>query len=216
MNILEPQLSDALEAAELKEAAENAWREEDDVRGCRFAAGTSRGLRLQAPLEIRGCLFESWRFEECAVPRLQFTDVLFRSCDLSGLDLTGCSLLRCRFSGCKAVGAYLAEAKLRQVLFEDCQMQLANLSDCRCQTVRFSRCDFTGAALLGLSLTKTAFDNCRLVDVQLTGTPLGGLDLTSCTIEGWSLRGEELRGAIVTPFQAAELSRLLGLVIREG
>lgn len=49
MNIPEPHLAAVLEEADLEEAAENARREEDDVRGFRFAAGLSRGLRLQAP-----------------------------------------------------------------------------------------------------------------------------------------------------------------------
>lgn len=94
-----------------------------------------------------------------------------------------------------------------------------SLPTCRTAGVsllQFSHCDFSGAALQSMALVKSAFDACRLSDVQLTGTLLNGLDLTSCAIEGWSLRGEELRGAIVTPFQAAELSRLFGLVIREG
>ena len=48
-------------------------------------------------------------------------------------------------------------------------------------------------------------------------TPMGGLDLTSCQIDGLVLSqaGEELRGLIVDPMQAAVLARRLGIVIRE-
>lgn len=157
-------------------------------------------------MEFRECVFENWRFSGCSMPRLGFVDAVFRGCDLSNLDLTGCSLLRCRFEDCKAVGLTLAEAKLRQVTFEQCGMRLANLSGCQCKGAGFFRCDLEGASMLGCALGKAPFDRCRLLDCNLCGTVLSGIDFTTCDIGGWLLGGGELRGAVVTPFQAAELA----------
>ena len=49
---------------------------------------------------------------------------------------------------------------------------------------------------------------------DFTGTSLKGIDLTEDEIEGLLVSGPELRGAIVTPLQACDLARLLGLIIR--
>ena len=53
-----------------------------------------------------------------------------------------------------------------------------------------------------------------LVRADLTGAKLKGADLRGADIEGITARAEDVRGAIVTPAQAMELARLLGLVIR--
>ena len=95
-------------------------------------------------------------------------------------------------------------------------MRLANLSGCQCKGAGFFRCDLEGASMLGCALGKAPFDRCRLLDCNLCGTVLSGIDFTTCDIGGWLLGGGELRGAVVTPFQAAELARLLGVVIKEG
>ena len=44
-----------------------------------------------------------------------------------------------------------------------------------------------------------------------------GLDLRTCALDGLAVSGAfELEGAIVTPLQACELSRYLGLVVEES
>ncbi len=49
---------------------------------------------------------------------------------------------------------------------------------------------------------------------DLTGAKLRGTDFRGADIEGITVRAEDLRGAVVTPAQAIELARLLGIVIR--
>lgn len=49
---------------------------------------------------------------------------------------------------------------------------------------------------------------------NLSGTLLRGMDLTTDSLEGLLLGGEELRGAVVTPYQAAGFARLLGLTVK--
>lgn len=44
-------------------------------------------------------------------------------------------------------------------------------------------------------------------------TPLGGIDLTTDRIDGLLLTGSELKDAVVTMEQAANLAKLLGLKI---
>ena len=49
---------------------------------------------------------------------------------------------------------------------------------------------------------------------DLTGAKLEGADLRGAELEGLIARAEDVRGAIVTPAQAMDLARLLGLDIR--
>ncbi|MEG2204944.1 MAG: hypothetical protein RRY21_07270, partial [Oscillospiraceae bacterium] len=54
----------------------------------------------------------------------------------------------------------------------------------------------------------------KLTGASLFQTPLKGLDLTDCVLDGITVAGSELRGATVTLFQAADLARLLGLIVK--
>jgi uncharacterized protein YjbI with pentapeptide repeats len=49
---------------------------------------------------------------------------------------------------------------------------------------------------------------------DFTGAKLRKADLRGADIEAIAVRAEDVAGAIVTPAQAMELSRLLGLVIK--
>ena len=69
------------------------------------------------------------------------------------------------------------------------------MQECRFHAVRFCSCSLTGA--------------------EFFRTPLAGIDLTTDDIGGIAVAGPELRGAVVTAYQASELARLLGVVIRD-
>ena len=63
-------------------------------------------------------------------------------------------------------------------------------------------------------LKNIEFTDCDLTRATLFGTPMKGLDLTTCTLDGVLVNLPDLRGMIVTPLQAAELAKLLGLVVK--
>ena len=62
----------------------------------------------------------------------------------------------------------------------------------------------------------TQFQQCDLSEADFLHTPLKGIDFTSNMLSRITVSGsQELRGAVVNIFQAAELSKLLGVVIKE-
>ena len=86
----------------------------------------------------------------------------------------------------------------------------------RLRRVAVSGCDLTGASFCdcqwkGWTLTRTVLRSARFLH-----TPLSGLDLTSCELDGLAVSdtNAELRGAIVTMEQAAMLAKRLGIVIK--
>ena len=75
-------------------------------------------------------------------------------------------------------------------------MKSAVFSQCRVKEVSWDRAGLSGASFFK--------------------TPLRGMDFTTCEIGGLVLSDgcEELRGAVVDLYQAAELAKRLGLVIK--
>ena len=57
--------------------------------------------------------------------------------------------------------------------------------------------------------------NCDMKEAELSEVKLKGVDLRTDDISGIKLKGPELEGAVVNMMQAVELSRLLGLIIKD-
>ena len=58
------------------------------------------------------------------------------------------------------------------------------------------------------------FEYSNLIGSQLFKTNLGGIDFTTCDITGIGVGSQDLNGIIVDEYQAIELSRLLGIIIK--
>lgn len=203
-------LCDALteEGFDLDEpAAENARIENVDL-----SYTTGRGA------EFRSCILRHCDFRGARWKNVAFTDVIFDHCDFSNSAFPEGYFQRVRFVGCKMLGADWSRARLYNVDARDCQMRLINLNAAKLNTAAFSDCIAQEAALQSFAVLKyVTFTRCDFTRAEFLHTPLKDIDLTACRIDGILLSGaSELRGAIVTPLQALDLSRLLGIVIRDS
>ena len=91
--------------------------------------------------------------------------------------------------------ANLAMGRFKFADFEDCKLSQACMAESEMKNVQFARCELTGA--------------------EFVGTKLKGMDLRTNEISGIVLGGRgELMGATVSPLQACDLARLLGVTIR--
>ena len=70
------------------------------------------------------------------------------------------------------------------------------------------------ARSFGVRWRALTFEVCPLMAAELFKTPLEGMDLTTCQIDGLIVDPPSLRGAVVTAEQACGLAKLLGLIIR--
>ena len=77
-------------------------------------------------------------------------------------------------------------------------------------------CDFSSASMDMVEYKNWKLSNCILQQTNLTQTALAKMDLSTCEIAGLILQGEELRGAAVSQWQAAELLRFLGVEIKSA
>ena len=128
------------------------------------------------------------------------------------LEVSGCVFENCRFSS-----AIFHDASFSDVIFRNCEISNVDYSECFFRRVVFEDSkmigsNFAEAILCGFKSVQ--FEESKLIGIEFLHTPLTGIDFTTNEIDGIQLSGEELRGAIVTPVKACDLSRLLGLVIR--
>ena len=97
-------------------------------------------------------------------------------------------------------------------------LSYANLSETSIDRLRADRTRFTEAALQRARLKRVEFDGCDLTRLDVFGTPLAGIDVSSCdfAVPVLSADFRELRGCTVSPEQALALAELLGVHIAEG
>lgn len=149
-----------------------------------------------------------------ALPAAELEDVRFEACDLANLEFSDAILLRVCFSGCRMTGVNLSGASMQHVSFEDCRLDYANFRFARFANARFSDCDCARAEFIQAALSHCTLSHIGLRQAQFSGTPLAGIDLTHCDIDGLGARPEDLRGAIISPEQAVTAAKLLGVIVR--
>lgn len=130
--------------------------------------------------------------------------------------MNGSYFSRCEIKSCKAVGANLRECRMNDVSISDSNLSFVNFDESKMQGVIVRDSDFNSATFTQCKLKNAVFDNNQFVRTSFFKTPLKGIDLRTCELSGLivSIECTELKGAVVTMFQAAELSRLMGLVIK--
>ena len=103
---------------------------------------------------------------------------------------------------------------MRNVAFIECNGQYANFRFTDCKQVIFSECNLRSSDFQESQLIKVEFKNTNITQIQMYGTRLKGIDLSSCELDGLGARIEDVKGAIVTPAQAISLAGLMGIVIK--
>lgn len=167
-------------------------------------------------LELAHSSFTHCRFGGCDLSGAVLSEVGLEGCDLSNARLSGVRWDGCTLTACKAVGAEFREGHFLRTAFCDCLLRYANFSSAKFTAVSWTDCVLAGAILASCALG-AEFHRCDLKEVSFFRTPLKGLNLSSCQLDGLvvSDSGEELRGLTVDLWQAAGLARRLGILIQE-
>lgn len=167
-------------------------------------------------LSFRGVIFENCKLLDCDWEKASFIDVIFKNCDLSNSNFHDAYFNTCELIGGKAVGLNLQNASLQHVLISDCNFDYAYFDNSKFNSVIFKLSD-----LSNVSFTEVRFQNVELDEVKLHNTcffktSLRDIDFTSCQMSKIGLSNDfrELRGAVVNLYQAADLAKLLGVVVK--
>ena len=162
---------------------------------------------------FKNCVFDSVDFSGCT-----FRDVLFSGCRFIRCNMERSWLNRCDFRDCSAPGLALVQSRLSSVSIASSDLSYANLSETSLGQVIAHASKFNEVALQRSKLKNIVFDDCELSRLDVFGTSLAGVDLSSCRFEAPVLSGDyhELRGCTVNVEQALALSGLLGIKINDN
>ena len=193
-------------------------REEDRLpMGLSFTQEIVEGLDL-SELEFRDAVFRKCRFLGCDFSGAAFLGCRLEGCDLSGCRLPGSFWRDCHLTGCKADGADFRRSRLRDTELTGCLFRSVPFTGGRWDRIDVKDCNFTESVLSELHLSGVVFDRANLTGAELFHTPLTGMDLTTCTLDGIVLSETcaELKGATIHASQAAVVARILGITVVPG
>lgn len=163
-----------------------------------------------------GCSFTNIDFSSCDLKEVYFENCKFISCDFSLCTPSRYALKYDEFISCKLMGISFIEDHIEGCLFKETNMKYANFSDSKLDKVVFDDVNLEESSFISLKkLNKVVFNKCNLRLGDFYNTSLNGVDLTSCDITGIKTDLDSLKGLIVTPMQALDLSTILGIVIKD-
>lgn len=192
-----------------------AKEEERDIENVRIRGVILSGADLEQVGFYR-VLFENCRFLGCSFGHGAFREARFANCDLSNCDFGWAYFKNCEMADVKAMGMKAQNANFMGMSMERCNLSYANLGDARFENWMAAGCDFSESFLTACVLKQVTFRENRLARTSFFGTPLRGMDFTSCQMEEVlvSEDGAELAGAKVDVYQAAEFAKLFGLLVK--
>jgi uncharacterized protein YjbI with pentapeptide repeats len=180
-----------------------------EAAGCNLAGQTAARPLFETILFRKGIMGPSW------ISRPRFVDCRLNTSDLSGIDWEKARFQRVEFSGCRLIGALLAESEWEDAFFQECNLERAILSPAKFRAARFVRCNLREASFEYADLSGAVFEDCDLTRADLRRAKLAGADLRGSQIDGLQAGPEEFSGVIVDSIQALQIAGLLGIIIKE-
>jgi uncharacterized protein YjbI with pentapeptide repeats len=155
-------------------------------------------------------------FLQASLPGLRASDCRLEHCDFSGARLEKARLKRLEFSGCRLLGTDFLEGVFEDLLFKDCIAEGCHFAMASFRAARFEKCAFPRASFESADLSGAVFDGCDLTGANFNGAKLEGADFSTAKIDALQIGVKELQGAIIAPWQAAQVVSLLGIRIKDG
>lgn len=145
------------------------------------------------------------------LPGLSMEGMVLEGCDLANARWEESRFVKVQARECRMTGIGLFSSRGTECLFDSCEVSFGDFRSSVFRKCRFMNCNLRGADFQGADLRETLFENCNLCEAQFSFTRLEGTDLRGSRIDGLRVGMDNLRGAIVDPFQAARLAGLMGL-----
>lgn len=172
--------------------------------------------QLQAPkAEFCRLRFEKCRFEGCHFQKASFLNVEFVNCDFSNCVMEDTYWKMVSFLDCKGQGANFTNGVFRNVKVAGCKLDYANFTRGLWDNLEIRQTTFVSASLSEMKLKKIFLEGDRFEKTDFFRTPLKGVDFSRCDLEQIILSDDlhEIRGAKLSPEQAVDIARLLGVTV---
>lgn len=162
--------------------------------------------------------FVNCRFFNCTFTHAEFVDVIFQSCDFSGCNLSNGYFERVQFQSCKGMGTRFSDSVFKHIKLDNCNFNYANFDNCKLENIKIEQTELNSGSIAQCKCKNVQWEKVNLKNTSFFHTSLGGMDLSDCDIAGLVLSdtNEELKGATVDLYQAAELAKRLGIIIKDA
>lgn len=199
-------------------------------RQCDFTRAEMQDLDLAGTV-FDHCTLNGAKLRECVLDRAHIiggscvaadfasadlNDAIFHCVELSRARFAGALLADARFEECRMIGADLTSLRGLTVTLriKECNLQLANFQDTDLRGADLTGSDLTEADLRGTDVRDAVFSRCRLHGIDLSHTRLDGADLRGADLgEITADMPNQLRGAVISHAQAADICVALGLTV---
>lgn len=166
-------------------------------------------------VDFQRTVFTSCRFAGCDFSGSSFYDSSFINCDFSNCRFNSCYFKNCRMDDCKGDGCDLSHTSFLFTTVEKGSYSYANFSNTLWKNSAIIQTRMNMAYFSNSKFNKLRFDQVNLTRAEFFHTPLKGVDLSGCIIEGITVSEtfSELRGLKIDASQALDLALLLGVKI---
>lgn len=167
-------------------------------------------------LNVENCRFENCKFLNCSFEKVSFENTEFSVCDFSNSRFDESYFKNCRFQYCKFVGTSFYENIFKNLQIVDSNLQYVVFESSSFQTLLLENSDMNSGSVTTCRLKETCFNNVDFSRVNFFKTFLKGIDFSDSKIENIRVSDDyrELSGMTVDLYQAAQLSRLLGINVK--
>ncbi|WP_028829387.1 pentapeptide repeat-containing protein [Proteocatella sphenisci] len=192
----------------------------------------------QQEIDVENVCVKAFNAEDVNFSGTSFENVCFDHCDFSNVNLSRCSFYKVVFTACTFPDCVFTNSWFRQCLFENSQFKGCSFNESQFKDVticdsnmsyaNFTSDKFEACEIIKSDMSNSFFAQCTLknffvndtlfIRTEFFQTALKGIDFSDCILEGISVSAgaTELKGVIVNIYQAAELSKLMGIVIKDS
>lgn len=217
MKIKRVQLDPSMDRCEdLRDTLRQSIETESDIMNLHIANQTLTDEEFDNGY-FENVIFEQCTFSKVTMERCSFRNVRFESCAFPNCDFSHSWFHQCEFTGTQLVGVNFGSSNFVDLILQKSALRYANFTSARFDRSSIMDCDLTDTFFAECTLGSFEVDQSRFVRTEFFHTPLKDVDFSTSELDGICVsdRGEELKGAVVNAYQAIELSKLLGLVVKE-
>ena len=216
MNLFTPQiLKELFNAPDFFSYAQPFLEEEKAILGIKSRAFEGENLDF-FKMDLQKSVFENSSFRSCNFEKASFVDILFKSCEFSNSNFAAAYFERCLFVDCKCIGLDMRETTIKQSTFEKSNFQFSSFDRASFREILFEQVDFSQVSISEAKLKKFRARNSKFVQNNFFRTLLATVDFTENDFRSPKVSAPalELKGAIISPLQAADLVGIWGVIVQ--
>ena len=143
--------------------------------------------------------------------------LIFRILRFFRLQLSNTYFNRAEYLSCKGVGTKFAGSVCKNMVLRECNLNYANFDACKLENLLVDKTELNSSNLTQCKCKDIQWRQAALTNASFFKTPMRGMDFSDSEIKGLVLSddNQELKGAVVDLYQAAQLSKRLGIIIKD-